>query len=140
MIARRTALASGVLATAAGIALAAACIEVVPLTVVRDSGLLADAGCSTCLHEPDKCTTEISTCQLDPACDTILRCVEELACFDRPVVDDKVTCGLPCAVEAGVTSVTDPRIERLLDVLRCGQTKCPGPCNLGDGASRYGQL
>ena len=114
------------------------CLDVTPIYVpTRDAGLLPDASCSTCLQRPEEllgCDGELGKCRDDPRCAPVLMCVDTLQCFDRPTLDDKLTCGLPCAIEAGITNTADPTIAYLLDVIKCGQARCPGPCNLGDAS------
>jgi hypothetical protein len=126
------------LAFVPAVALAAvfACVDVTPIFVApRDAGFLADASCSTCLEDPSGCSDRIESCRVDPRCGPVLACVEKERCFDRPTLDDKLTCGLPCAEDGGITSTDDPTVTYLLNVLQCGQTRCPVACNLGDGGS-----
>jgi hypothetical protein len=130
----RLVLAFTVLALVAMGVVAASCLDTTPITVPpRDAGLLADASCSTCLYTPQACQPTIDDCRADPGCRPILECVEAARCFDAPTIDDKVSCGVPCLVDAGITNVDDPRVDRLLGVIRCGQKACALPCNLGDG-------
>jgi len=113
-----------------------ACVDVTPIFVApRDAGFLAEASCSVCLEDPNGCNDKLDACRADPRCAPVLACVIAIHCFDRPTLDDKLTCGLPCAAEAGITSTDDPTIAYLLDVVKCGQTRCPVACNLGDGGA-----
>ena len=113
------------------------CLDVTPIVVPpRDAGLLAEASCTTCLELPNDqhgCKDTLDRCRADPRCAPVLACVELASCFDRPILDDKLNCGLPCAQEAGITTTNDPTIAYLLDVLQCGKQECGLACNLSDG-------
>jgi hypothetical protein len=129
------------IALASAVAALFACVDVTPIYVApRDAGFLAEASCTVCLEDPSGCDDTIEKCRVDPRCAPVLGCVEQTHCFDRPTLDDKLTCGLPCAVEGGITSTNDPTIQYLLDVIKCGQTKCAIACNLGDGGATQDAL
>ena len=109
-----------------------ACLDLTPIHVPsKDSGLLADASCTRCLA--DDCTPVLDGCRADPRCAPVLVCLEALSCFDEPVLDQKINCGLPCLEDAGITTTTDPVVDRLQALIQCGQSSCPIDCNVGDG-------
>lgn len=122
--------------------LVSGCLEVNPITVPpKEASASLDGGCYRCIQQPQNCAAQVETCKADEAgCGLIIECVELSACFERATIDDKVNCGLPCVLEAGVTQISDPRVERLLLVLRCGQSKCGVACNLGDGGFDFDAL
>jgi hypothetical protein len=128
----------------AAVIVAFGCLEVTPIVLPpRDAGFLPDASCSSCLQVPTDqlgCDDELEKCRVDPRCAPVLMCVNTLQCFDRPTLEDKLSCGLPCAIEAGITSTSDPTIGYLLGVLKCGQIRCQGPCNLGDASVQIDAL
>jgi hypothetical protein len=56
------------------------------------------------------------------------------ACLDLLTLDDKIKCGLPCAQDAGIESVTDPVIStHLVGLVACAQEKCAEACNISEG-------
>jgi len=125
------------------LALLFACLDVNPITVApRDAGFLPEASCTVCLERPpdDGCREILDSCRADPRCAPVLTCLEALRCFDRPTLDDKLTCGLPCAIEAGITRTDDPTIVHLLDLVKCGQMRCAVACNLTDAALGFDAL
>jgi hypothetical protein len=113
------------------------CYDVTPIYVApKEAGLIADAGCSKCLNKPvpdNGCADNVAECHADERCAGVLACLEALECLDRPGLDDKLNCGLPCANEAGITTTTDPVITTLLDLVKCAQLHCSIECDLGDG-------
>lgn len=133
---RRAALLfSTVVVGAALVWLAPACLEITPIIVEKDSALPADAGCVSCLELPDRCGFIIVKCNGDPRCVPVYACITRERCFDLPTIDDKITCGLPCAADAGITRLNDPFVdEYLVSLLACAREKCAVPCNLSDEA------
>jgi hypothetical protein len=112
----------------------AACLDVTPIIVEYDA-FDPDASCLKCLQQPENCATNIAACEEVPKCKAAYACMVAQACLDLRRLDDKITCGLPCAQDAGVESVSDPVVtEHLLGFVECGQEKCPEPCNLVDAS------
>lgn len=117
-----------------GFRLLSACLTVTPIIVERDAFGGPDAGCLECLQLPDRCGGLIEQCKSDPRCTPVYSCIERDRCLDLHTLDDKIKCGLPCAQDAGIQSVTDPVVSTyLVGLVGCGQQKCAVPCNLGEG-------
>lgn len=111
------------------------CLDVTPIVLERDASAGADTPCLQCLEQPQTCNTIMTECRAsDPRCGAALDCMRSQACLDLPTLDDKIKCGLPCAQDAGVVSLSDPIVDRyLVALVQCGQDRCPVPCNLVDG-------
>lgn len=118
----------------AGFRFLSACLTIEPIIVERDaSATSGDASCLPCLEQPETCVGLIEQCQGDPRCKPAFECIERESCFERPTLDDKINCGLPCAQDAGIQSATDPVIATyLVGLVACAQEKCAVPCNLSD--------
>jgi hypothetical protein len=117
-----------------GFRMLSACLSVTPIVVERDASGGPDAGCLACLQLPDRCGGLIEQCQNDPRCVPAYACIVRDSCLDLHTLDDKIKCGLPCAQDAGIQSVTDPVVSTyLVGLVACGQQKCAVPCNLGEG-------
>jgi hypothetical protein len=68
-------------------------------------------------------------------CRPIFACIVALNCLDEPTVDDKIKCGLPCAVEAGITKIDDPIVVNyLVPIIACAQVTCAEACNVDDAS------
>jgi hypothetical protein len=134
-------LAASLACTAALVA--SACLDVTPIVVPPKEAGSVDGGCTLCLERPASeqgCREVLDRCRADLGCQPVLACVEALGCFDLPAIDDKLNCGLPCIQDAGITSVDDPRVAGVLNVVKCGQTTCGVACNLGDGGFAFDAL
>ncbi len=145
--ARKRALAVAALAFACFAPLtlvASACLDVTPVVLPpKDAAFAGDGSCTACLELPAAqhgCDDQLSACRQDPGCAPVLTCIQTLDCFDRPSIDEKLTCGAPCIQEAGITAVDDPRVVALLNVVKCGQRQCGVACNLGDGGLGFDAL
>jgi hypothetical protein len=109
-----------------------ACLDTTPIIVSTDA-FQADAGCFKCLEQPENCLDNLQACVDDQRCKPAYDCIVAQSCLDLRTIDDKIKCGLPCAQEAGIESVTDPVVStHLVGILACGQQKCAEPCNLDD--------
>jgi hypothetical protein len=98
-----------------------------------DAGEVVDSGpgaCELCLRAPDPggCADEVATCEADPKCAGTFRCVVDNGCLAFASQKDKITCGTPCAVAAGITSQTDPAVGLVFTVLNCQSSACTAPC------------
>jgi hypothetical protein len=123
-------------AAAAGVVAVQACLEVTPITVPpRDASSFLKGGCSACVSAPSAqggCSNARDECFAEPACAAIMACIDQNDCFDGPTFTDKITCGIPCALDAGVSSYVDPRLQGLLNTVECAQKQCATVCNFGD--------
>jgi hypothetical protein len=118
----------------AGFRLLSACLTVTPIIVERDGSAAGDGGCLKCLEQPASCAGIIEDCQDDPRCKPVYACMVREACLDLLTLDDKIKCGLPCAQDAGIESVTDPVIStHLVGLVACAQEKCAEACNISEG-------
>ena len=62
-------------------------------------------------------------------------CIVREACLDLRTLDDKISCALPCAQDAGILSTSDPVISTyLVGLVGCAQQKCAAACNLSDAS------
>jgi hypothetical protein len=133
-----TATLIALLAAARGIP---ACLDVTPIVLEKEaSATPTDFPCLRCLQRPDDgggCSDEIAICQNDPRCNAAYACIVAKACLDLPTIDDKIQCGLPCAQEAGVTSLTDPVVGEVQAVVLCGEQGCADPCHVGDAGFAF---
>ncbi len=122
-----------VMAFALGFRLLAGCLSVTPIIVERDAYGGPDASCLKCLQLPESCAGLIAACEDDPRCKPVYTCMVREMCLDLLTLDDKIKCGLPCAQDAGISSVSDPVVTTyLVGLVACGQEKCAEPCNLSD--------
>ena len=111
-----------------------ACLDTTPIVVESDA-FVADAGCLKCLEEPENCKDTLQACIDDSRCNPAYVCIIAQKCLDLRTIDDKIKCGLPCAQEAGIESISDPVVSTyLVGILACGQQKCATPCNLDDAS------
>lgn len=137
------------LATSSALLVVAACVDVTPIHVEKRAPEAAppppvDAGedapdanrappCLGCLE--DRCSALTDTCKEDPRCAPAYTCIVHRSCFDLPTLQDKIECGLPCAVEAGISAIEDPVVQvHLAGMIACAQEKCVVECNFGDAA------
>ena len=100
----------------------------------------AEAGptpCVKCLETPDDagpgCGNELSACMANPKCAKAMQCAFANGCFDRGTMGGLISCGFPCAQQAGIT-LTDPAIDLAYAVFRCAAAACGPACHLGTGA------
>ncbi len=130
----KTKLAASALVAALLVRLAAACIDVDLVFVPpRDAAAVDGAPCLACLlGDPAQggCGDKIATCEADPRCDLVYVCMKRDACFDRPLLDDKINCTLPCLTDSGIVSTDDPVVGTLIGVVQCGQKTCLVECHL----------
>jgi hypothetical protein len=132
---RRVILVIAALASAlSALRLTVACLDITPIVVEREVSA-ADTQCFACLEEPTACGALIDACYADPRCAPVYVCVEKERCLDRPVLDDKILCGLPCAADAGITRIEDPLVSTyLVGLLACAKEKCEAQCDLTDAS------
>jgi hypothetical protein len=98
--------------------------------------LLGDSGgslqsCYDCSVE--KCSNELSKCEGDAKCRTLVLCLFGEACFDATAqmgIDQ--ACALGCFSKAGV-SQTDPALALALSFAQCVNGECKDKCGLPDG-------
>jgi hypothetical protein len=115
-----------------------ACLDVTPIVVPpREAGAITEGQpCLRCVQKPSEengCADGIAACVADPRCNQVYECMVDDACLDHPIIDDKITCTLPCTAEAGIVSFSnDHAVDLLLQVVQCGQERCAAACNLGD--------
>jgi hypothetical protein len=120
-----------------GFRLLSACLDITPIIVERDAhgGGDSDASCLKCLEQPESCEGIIEQCQQDPRCIPVYKCIVREACLDLRTLDDKISCSLPCAQDAGILSSSDPVISTyLVGLVGCAQQKCAAACNLSDAS------
>lgn len=89
--------------------------------------------CQACLTAPDQpgpgCATELAACKANAECAAAMACAFAKACFDRGSLSALISCGYPCAVEAGIT-LTDPAINLAYNLFQCAGKTCGVQCQL----------
>jgi hypothetical protein len=121
-------------AVGAGLRLAAGCLEFSPIVVERETVVDSGRACLTCVKGDAGCAQNVETCLAKPRCAPIFACIETNDCFERLTIGDKIQCGLPCAVDAGITNVDDPIVQvDLVAMITCAQTSCAAVCGEADG-------
>jgi hypothetical protein len=132
---RRVVLVIATLASALfALRLTVACLDITPIVVEREVSE-AETECFACLEDPMACGAIIDACYADPRCAPVYACIEKERCLDRPILDDKLLCGLPCAADAGITRIEDPIVDTyLVGLLACAKAKCEAACDLTDAS------
>ena len=74
------------------------------------------------------CAAQWLPCGAEPKCADTLACALTTGCLAAPLVADIVTCGTPCAVDAGIFRTDDPAVLLILPLLDCVTKECRGPC------------
>lgn len=129
-----------------------ACLDATPVTVApldasADAlgGMAPDARpdarltpCVRCIETPDQpgpgCGNELSTCMANTECAHALDCAIANGCFDLGSSGALISCGYPCAQEAGISTLNDPAITLAYGVFMCAAAACGPACHLGTGA------
>ena len=122
-----------------------ACLDGSPLIVPEEAGL-EDGGqpedveidgdifspCRDCfmgLTDADvTCAATWGPCSADPKCAGTLECALLAGCLALPSLPDIVTCGTPCATQAGIFRADDPAVGLILPVLDCVVRECRAVC------------
>ena len=117
--------------------LAAACVDVTPIEVpAREASVIEGEPCLACLEKPNGqlgCADELDVCKAEPRCRAVYDCMAEGACLEYAVMDDKVTCTIPCLEGAEIYTMLDPVVDLLVNVLTCGERGCAAQCGIVDG-------
>ena len=102
---------------------------------VSDADADAPPTCRECIESPDVpgpgCATEVASCRASAKCKQIYECLFEAGCWATSVRKDFIICGLPCAIDAGVVSETDPDALAAIAVAECADPKCGTYCHSG---------
>jgi hypothetical protein len=93
--------------------------------------------CQRCVEAPDEpgpgCGNAVAACVADPVCALVYECALAKGCLEKADQHDSVTCGVPCAEEAGVRTTTDPVVTLILGVTDCvANTACGAICTGAD--------
>ncbi len=138
------------------VAWAGACMDLTPVEVTPklaetdatvSDAFLTDAPedalspCEACLARKGDaapgCGADLATCVELPECQNMLGCVLERGCLALPF-NQIVSCGIPCAAEAGITSLDDPALKPLFVFGGCARVQCGDLCgfprDVGDAA------
>lgn len=90
--------------------------------------------CEACLHAPSApgpgCGDVIAICVDDAKCNAALACASSDGCFERGSLSQLISCGLPCATDAGILAQNDPALEKAYRVFQCAGSACAAPCGL----------
>jgi hypothetical protein len=93
--------------------------------------------CQRCVESPDDpgpgCGNAVAACVADPVCVLVYQCALARGCLEKADQHDSVTCGVPCAEEAGVRTTTDPVVTLILGVTDCiANNACGAICTGAD--------
>ncbi|MFW5738731.1 MAG: hypothetical protein ACOC1F_00045 [Myxococcota bacterium] len=97
-----------------------------PDVLLNDSGATLQ-GCYDCAVA--SCSAEMSACEEDDKCRTILLCLFEDQCFGGSS-GIELSCGLGCAQKAGISSMNDPAVSIALSAGQCIADGCQEECGL----------
>ena len=79
--------------------------------------------CQRCVESPDEpgpgCGNAVAACVDDPVCVLVYQCALSRGCLEKADQRESVSCGVPCAEEAGVRSSSDPVVTLILGVTNC---------------------
>ena len=97
-----------------------------PDVLIGDSGATLQ-GCYDCAVA--SCPTEMDECQQDDKCRTMLLCLFEDQCFGGSN-GIEYTCGLGCAMQAGISGMSDPAVSIALAAGQCISGSCQDDCGV----------
>ncbi len=97
-----------------------------PDVLINDSGATLQ-GCYDCAVAT--CSSEMSQCEQDDKCRTILLCLFEDQCFGGANGID-MGCGMGCASKAGISGMGDPAVSIALAAGQCIAEGCEEECGL----------
>jgi len=84
-----------------------------------------------CLDAPPKpgpgCGDLVQTCKTEPSCIVAYTCATTY-CLTQPTLSEFVSCGIVCATDAGIASLTDPAAQTTYAVFRCAVASCKAFC------------
>lgn len=122
-----------------------ACLDPTPIIVKKDASTApgdatADANvhpaCRACLEAPSSpgpgCGDDFDKCGSTGTCRQIYDCALKKDCFFKASVNASISCGVPCAVQAGTTNQHDPSIGAILSLAACAHQACASVCEPRD--------
>ena len=114
------------------LACASGCLDFSPIVVASapDSGTTGDlcAACYRAANQPGPgCANEVAACNAIDRCKQAFECSEVKGCY-RGSKENLVSCGTPCAAEAGVVTVDDPAIVAGTRFYACILGPCRQAC------------
>ncbi len=81
-----------------------------------------------------QCHDEMSSCEQDDACRTLVLCLFTEGCIDGSGMGGvNTSCAFGCLQQSGITSYTDPAVQVALSVASCVNNECQAECALPDG-------
>jgi hypothetical protein len=81
-----------------------------------------------------QCNQEMSSCEQDDACRTLVLCLFTEGCIDGSGMGGvNTSCAFGCLQQSGITSYTDPAVQIALNVASCVNKECQPECALPDG-------
>jgi hypothetical protein len=94
-----------------------------------DAGLIM--ACRQCLTT-GACQAQTATCMQDTECAPLLNCLMDAYCLNYVASDTSRPCLIRCAINAGITSQTDPAVNIYIPVYLCAQgaDTCGAECNV----------
>ena len=125
----RTILIIGVMTAAAAGCLDVTSVEVAP----PDASVAGAAGlCQECMfreNSPEQpgCSESFSACSQNDACLSAYLCSVDKGCYAGSKTQ-LISCGMPCASEAGIASLNDPAIAIAAAFFQCMQGPCGPAC------------
>jgi hypothetical protein len=129
----QTALVVGSLA----LGLVGGCRDTTPLA---EEDIVADAAVDVplppdCIGCPEaQCPDLVQGCLDTELCMPMLQCSIEIGCGNLPI-EQNILCGVPCALQLGVTSTADPSAVALTRLVGCINDLCPGHCRTEDAGA-----
>lgn len=117
------------------------CVDLTPVTVPdaatpQDAEMEKDldrhALCRLCIAAPNLpgpgCGNQLDACQATDRCREIYDCVYASGCFAGANRNEVISCGIPCASEAGALNPDDPAIVAVLAITDCAYGPCLSIC------------
>jgi hypothetical protein len=88
--------------------------------------------CQACIFrsgvDQPGCGDPMIACNADSVCSAAFMCALGKGCFTTGTSADLVTCGVPCAFEAGITTLNDPGLTNAAALFQCIGSTCASSC------------
>jgi hypothetical protein len=88
--------------------------------------------CAQCFRTPADpgpgCAEAYDACFANAQCVSILECGFVAECWKKTEQAEIITCGTPCALEAGVFNPADISVQLLTPIIGCALTVCHPAC------------
>jgi hypothetical protein len=74
------------------------------------------------------CGEPMTACSADSVCSAAFLCTIGKGCFTTGTSAGLVNCGVPCAFEAGITTLNDPGLKTASALFQCIGNTCASAC------------